>query len=56
MPRPGSYSSLMDELHAQGCNGKEFTKMTAVPTTPPDFVVIWMCWCGECGAADYEVL
>lgn len=61
----GNPVSLLDELHAPGCDGREFSKCEAViqpplPEDPPDkpdqIVVVVMEWCGRCGAADWEVV
>lgn len=71
MSRPGSnLHSLLDELHASGCDGQEFINCRPVvvpaggneePTyfdrdRGAEIVVVVMEWCGECGAADWEVV
>lgn len=63
MSLQGSHRGLLDELHVQGCDGREFATCRPVPnlyqlvTKGPDetpFWVICMEWCAECGAADWE--
>lgn len=52
---------LLHGLHADGCDGQEFS--TCRPVTPDiagtpntEIKVVYMSWCGDCGAADYEVV
>ena len=51
----GSHRSLLDEKHATGCDGREFTKAQVAPYGP-GFVIVRMEWCGECGAVDWEYI
>ena len=46
-------TGLLDERHAHGCDGQEFTKLSVAPYGP-GFVVVRLVWCGECGASEYE--
>lgn len=70
MSRPGDHRGLLDPLHASGCDGREFS--TCRPVVVPswgdeeptylgkdrgaEIVVIFMAWCEECGAADWEAV
>jgi hypothetical protein len=71
MSRSGSRLGLLDQLHAGGCDGQEYSACRPVvvpagafnePTYADhadrgaDLVVVFMAWCGECGAADWEVV
>lgn len=59
----GHHLGLLDELHATGCDGKEYSTCEVVPNMQlyyehdPDetpFFVLYLEWCGECGAADFD--
>lgn len=56
----GDNYGLLDSLHATGCDGQEYTTVRPVPVfgrqdpEEPDFHVLYLEWCGECGAADWE--
>ena len=68
MSRNGSQMmGLLHGLHADGCDGREFSAMR--PVVVPDreggwndrdraatIEVVYMEWCEECGAADYGVV
>ncbi|SHG77421.1 hypothetical protein [Halobaculum gomorrense] len=62
MSRNGSeFRGLLHDLHADGCDGQEYSACRPVvredPCEPGDRLdVVYMAWCGECGAADYEVI
>jgi len=62
MSRNGdSVFGLLHGLHVDGCDGTEYTSCRPVvlggPSREPEHVeVVYMAWCGECGAADYEVV
>jgi len=54
---------LLRQLHADGCNGREFStcRPVVVPIEEPSershrLEVVYMAWCEECGAADWEVV
>lgn len=53
--RTGSHVGLLDELHAPGCDGQEYSTCRAVVPgpRPSKIMVVYMTWCGECGAADW---
>lgn len=44
---------LLDERHARGCDGKEFCTARPVPFGS-GFAVVYMEWCSECGAVDWD--
>jgi hypothetical protein len=46
---------LLDNKHASGCDGKEFTKVATAPYGH-GFAVVKTVWCGDCGAADWDVV
>lgn len=56
----GSNYPLLE--HASGCDGREFCTCEAVPLPDradpeePDIMVVYLEWCGECGAADFEIV
>lgn len=59
----GTNHPLLD--HATGCDGREFAKCSPVPLVGratagdpelDEVAIIYMEWCGECGAADYELV
>lgn len=58
----GSHHGLLDEKHATGCdNGTEYSAMRPVVVDDPEhpgetIVVMLMEWCGDCSAADYEIV
>lgn len=60
MTREGMMAmSLLDDLHAQGCDGTEYSACRPVVVDDPRLreqtvEVVYMEWCGECGAADWE--
>lgn len=61
MSRPGHRRGLLDDLHADGCQGNEFTTCEPVVRDDPEdqgdrVTVVVMEWCGNCGAADWEVV
>lgn len=55
-------AGLLDDLHAPRCDGTEYSAVR--PKLIPDIDreggvrlgAIFMAWCGECGAADWEVV
>ena len=51
----GSLLGLLDDKHASGCDGQEFTKCNTAPYGH-GFAVVKLVWCGECGAADWDVV
>lgn len=62
MTRNGStMGGLLYQLHADGCDGREFSTCRPVVMDDPDDVgqtieVVIMAWCEDCGAADWEVV
>lgn len=59
MGRNGSQLGLLDDRHAIGCDGQEYS--TCRPVAAPargdssrEFKVLFMVWCGDCGAADWD--
>ena len=64
--RPGDLThTLLDDLHAPGCEEDLVSKCQALtverfegnpPARQEAIEVVWMEWCDECGAADYEVV
>lgn len=52
--REGAHTGLLDGLHASGCTGQEYSACRAVPNGDKGFLVVFMTWCGDCGAADFE--
>lgn len=62
MSRPGNTLGLLHGLHADNCDGKEYS--TARPVVVPnpqtergaEIEVVIMGWCGDCGAAEWEVV
>lgn len=56
--RHGHYKSLLDPLHADGCDGTEYSAVRPVrtPESADGFEVLYLAWCGECGAADWEAV
>lgn len=51
----GSLVGLLDDSHATGCGGQEYSTVEVAPWGR-GFAVVRAEWCGECGAADYELL
>lgn len=47
--------SLLDGKHATGCDGQEFASVETAPWGD-GFAVIHEVWCGDCGAADWQLL
>lgn len=60
MALDGSHEGLLDGRHAPGCDGQEYSACRPVmkddPRRSPEIVVVLMVWCGDCSAADYEVV
>ena len=70
MSRDGDRLGLLHGLHAGGCDGTEYTacRPVVVPAGARDepayydaergaeIVVVFMAWCEECGAAEWEVV
>jgi hypothetical protein len=55
-PLPGSSTyGLLHEAHATGCDGTEYSTGRPVPV-PGGFAVVYMEWCGDCGACDWELV
>lgn len=61
MSRRGSeIGGLLYDLHADGCDGTEYS--TCRPVVVPErdggyrIEAVFMAWCGDCGAADKEVV
>lgn len=51
----GHMLGLLDERHARGCNGQEYS--TVRPVAYGDGIaIIFAEWCGECGACDWELV
>lgn len=53
--------SLLQGLHGDGCEGTEYSTCRPVVMDdnqgPGEIVqVVYMEWCGECGAADYALV
>jgi hypothetical protein len=47
--------ALLDDRHATGCDGQEYSTCRAVPYG--DGIMVVFCeWCGDCGAADYDIV
>lgn len=51
----GAPMSLLDGRHYDGCEGAVYSACRLV-SFGDGFVVLFTEWCGECGAADYEVV
>lgn len=51
----GEPGGLLDELHADGCTGKEFNTCEPVAFEGTVSVVL-MVWCGDCSAAAYRLV
>lgn len=63
MARSGHRTGLLDDLHARGCDERErsFCWPVVLPKDwadhPPErLAVVYMEWCAECGAADWEMI
>lgn len=66
MSLPGhDFMGLLDDLHGTNCDGTEYSACRPVPNLTklikkdpdePNFHVVYMAWCSECGAADYEIV
>jgi hypothetical protein len=71
LSRPGSnLGGLLGELHAQGCDGNEYSacRPVVVPAGAGEeptylgrdrgaqIVVVFLAWCCDCGAADWEAV
>lgn len=56
--RHGDQLSLLDPLHKKGCTGTEYSVCRPVATSeaPNGFEVVYLTWCGTCGAADWEAV
>lgn len=54
MARSGRHRNLLEELHARGCDGTEYSACRPAHLAEDVIVVFYMEWCGACGAADYE--
>lgn len=55
MTREGTNGGLIVGLHYGDCTGTTFSKCATIGR-PEGFSVVYMEWCGDCGAADYEVV
>lgn len=57
-PRHGDHLGLLDPLHSNGCEGTEYCALRPVqtPESANGFEVLYLAWCGECGAADWETV
>lgn len=51
----GSHMSLLHDRHANGCDGQEYSTVRPAPYGN-GFMVIYAEWCGECGAADWDLI
>lgn len=52
----GSMMGLLHDRHASGCSdGTEYSGVEVAPWGD-GFAVIYAEWCGECGAADWELV
>jgi hypothetical protein len=50
-----AFRGLLHERHAEGCDGQEYS--TARPVAfGAGFAVVYCEWCGDCGAADYQLV
>lgn len=64
MTREGSnIGGLLRGLHGSECAGQEYSTCRPVPNVrardDPDetpFYVLYMAWCGECGAAEWDFI
>lgn len=62
MAREGnSTMNLLDPLHGTGCDGTEYSACRPVvlddPREPEQTIeVVYLEWCGSCGAADWELV
>lgn len=67
MTRNGTTLGLLHQLHASGCDGQEY--VTLHPVVVPDeegphhdfdraasIEVVIMAWCGECHAAEWDLV
>lgn len=64
MTRDGStMMGLLDGLHGEGCDGTEYSRMQAVPLSGSiqevqregqSLEIVFMKWCGECEAAEWD--
>lgn len=60
MSKQGSLQyGLLHDLHADRCDGTEYSACRPVVYSPKDqpgdeWHVLYMAWCGECGAADWD--
>lgn len=55
MTREGTWLSPLDGLHAEECDGTEYSACR--PVVAGDYIeVVYMAWCGDCGAADWTVV
>lgn len=44
---------LLDDRHGPNCSGQEYSTCRPAPYGN-GFVVVYMEWCGDCGAVDWE--
>jgi hypothetical protein len=51
----GNMIGLLDQQHASGCDGQEYSSVEVAPFGH-GFAVVHTEWCGDCGAADYDIL
>lgn len=51
----GSHLSLIDNRHAEGCDGAERFEVD-VASYADGFAVIYTEWCSLCGAVDWDVV
>lgn len=62
MSRDGSqFMGQLHSLHTDGCSGTEYSacRPVVVPgqgSQSAQIEVVFMAWCGDCEAADYELI
>lgn len=56
MAREGHFTNLLDDLHAPDCDGTEYSACRPVVVEETEVHAVYMEWCGECGAADKELI
>jgi len=61
MSRSGSTLGMLYDLHADGCDGTEYSACRPVVRDDPEdrgqqIDVVMMAWCSDCNAAEFEVV
>lgn len=50
-------ATLLDDLHGDMCNGgQEYSSCRPVSLGENTLTVVYMAWCGDCGAAAWEIV